>query len=325
MAINDSDIRLQDLDINHQGPDVKHQDSGIDHQDSHIEHQFVPGGYERLANWMSLHPELSIFRRFGSLYTESILYLQAEIAQLELRLRQIRAEERKHGLPELHVQLQEQSWESLYSNHDAGQGSPGRDKFEIHMRLRDLLPHYYQALDLQSKIHDLRRPHRKALKGLRMYMNRPCMGNIKILSPDWRTWGDESELMESDLLTFENCIMDTFSSFLNYGILDIYDKCVGRHIRQKITRTRNGSNILPLTSSDRNVVTYSYSTIALFAQSVTVLLACMLPIAAIMLLNSIDDMTKRLNVIACLTGAFSVSMRLFTMATLAEIFAATAA
>ncbi|KAK4213972.1 hypothetical protein QBC37DRAFT_238366, partial [Rhypophila decipiens] len=284
------------------------------------------GGYERLANWMSLHPELSIFRRFGSLYTESILYLQAEIAQLEERLRQIRPKERKDGLrPELHLQLQEQSWDTLSSNSDAEQGSPGREKFEIHMMLRNLLAQYYQALDLQSKVQDLRRPHRKALKGLRMYMNRPCMGNIKILSPDWRTWGDENEHMENDLLTFENCIMDTFSSFLNYGILDIYDKCVGRHIRQKITRTRNGSNILPLTSSDRNVVTYSYSTIALFAQSVTVLLACMLPIAAIMLLNSIDDMTKRLNVIACLTGAFSVSMRLFTMATLAEIFAATAA
>ena len=51
----------------------------------------------------------------------------------------------------------------------------------------------------------------------------------------------------------------------------------------------------------------------------------MLPIAAIMLLNSVDDMSKRLNIIACLTGLFSISMNVFTMASLAEIFAATAA
>jgi hypothetical protein len=73
------------------------------------------------------------------------------------------------------------------------------------------------------------------------------------------------------------------------------------------------------------LITYSYRRIARFTRTVTILIASMLPIAAIMLLNSVDEMSKRLNIIACLTGLFSVSMNILTMATLPEIFAATAA
>lgn len=83
--------------------------------------------------------------------------------------------------------------------------------------------------------------------------------------------------------------------------------------------------MLPLNTSDLNIAFYSHRSIALFARTITVLLACMLPIVAIMLLNSVDDMSKRLNIIACLTGLFSICMNVFTMASLAEIFAATAA
>lgn len=72
-------------------------------------------------------------------------------------------------------------------------------------------------------------------------------------------------------------------------------------------------------------MTYSHQTIARFTRIITVLLACMLPIGAIMLLYWVRDMTKRLGLIACFTGVFSISMNIFTMATLSEIFAATAA
>lgn len=83
--------------------------------------------------------------------------------------------------------------------------------------------------------------------------------------------------------------------------------------------------MLPLNSPDLNIMTYRHRSITLFSRTVTVLVACMLPIAAIMLLHSVRDMSRRLDIIACLTGLFSVSMNIFTMATLSEIFAATAA
>jgi hypothetical protein len=63
----------------------------------------------------------------------------------------------------------------------------------------------------------------------------------------------------------------------------------------------------------------------MFTQMFTVLIACSLPIAAIVLLYSVKNMTTRLGIVAASTGLFSISMNLLTMATLQEIFGATAA
>jgi hypothetical protein len=70
---------------------------------------------------------------------------------------------------------------------------------------------------------------------------------------------------------------------------------------------------------------YSYGAIVAFTRTLTVLLACMLPVGSIVVLYSVQDMAKRLGLVAGLTGLFSMSMALFTMATLADIFQATAA
>lgn len=71
--------------------------------------------------------------------------------------------------------------------------------------------------------------------------------------------------------------------------------------------------------------TYSFKAVKKFTRTLTVLMACMLPIGAVLILYLVQDMKTRLIVIACLTGLFSVAVSLFTMATLAEIFQATAA
>ncbi|OIW23860.1 hypothetical protein CONLIGDRAFT_718817 [Coniochaeta ligniaria NRRL 30616] len=278
-------------------------------------------GYDRLAEWMSLHPELAIFRRFGSRFTELILYYQAEITQLEHRLQELRAGDKRSA--DVDRQLQGLAWTKLARSRTSstGQEAPEHEQYRIAMRLREIMPQYYQALCLQKKTLSLRRPHPKVLKDLRDWMTRPSLGNITILSPDCRTW-DKCPEMEKDLLTFEDSMMDGFTSFLTYTIIDIYHSLLGRHIHKKRAK---GNNTLPLNSSDLDVITYSHRYIAFFTRTFTVLIACMLPIAAIMLLNSVDEMSKRLNIIACLTGLFSVCMNIFTTATLPEIFAATAA
>jgi hypothetical protein len=43
-------------------------------------------GYPKLAAQIGLRPELSIFRRFGSLNSENLLYLQVELVLLEQKL-----------------------------------------------------------------------------------------------------------------------------------------------------------------------------------------------------------------------------------------------
>ena len=45
-------------------------------------------GYAKLASLMGAHPEVAIFRRFGALGVQNLLYLQAELVALEDELRQ---------------------------------------------------------------------------------------------------------------------------------------------------------------------------------------------------------------------------------------------
>jgi hypothetical protein len=51
-------------------------------------------GYPRLACHMNAHPSSSIFRRFGSLNYRNLLYLQAELAQLEEQLLRVEQEDK---------------------------------------------------------------------------------------------------------------------------------------------------------------------------------------------------------------------------------------
>ena len=57
----------------------------------------TPGGYEKLAKVMSDVPDLAIFRSFTDLSAESLLHYQAEIHQLQTRLRKLQREDRDAG------------------------------------------------------------------------------------------------------------------------------------------------------------------------------------------------------------------------------------
>ena len=46
-------------------------------------------GYPKLADYIGTEPQLAIFKRFGSLNAENLLFMQLEIANLEQELREI--------------------------------------------------------------------------------------------------------------------------------------------------------------------------------------------------------------------------------------------
>ncbi len=60
-------------------------------EDRKLEWKHVPsgiGGYMHLAEHMGEHPNRAIFRRFGELNALNVLFLQAELVELEAELRQ---------------------------------------------------------------------------------------------------------------------------------------------------------------------------------------------------------------------------------------------
>lgn len=48
-----------------------------------------PPGYPKVATFMGNHPELAIFRRFRGLNARNLLYLQAELVEIENELLQL--------------------------------------------------------------------------------------------------------------------------------------------------------------------------------------------------------------------------------------------
>ena len=55
------------------------------------------GGYPKLARVMGVYPEMAIYRRFGYLNSLNLLYYQAELSELELKLeRYQRADRASH-------------------------------------------------------------------------------------------------------------------------------------------------------------------------------------------------------------------------------------
>lgn len=54
-------------------------------------------GYPRLAHLMGSDPALAIFRRYGSLNAQNMLYMQAELNELESELHAVASEDRFSG------------------------------------------------------------------------------------------------------------------------------------------------------------------------------------------------------------------------------------
>jgi hypothetical protein len=54
-------------------------------------------GYPKVANFMGSHPQLAVFRRFGKMSVQNLLYLQAELVMLESRLEEYASEDAKAG------------------------------------------------------------------------------------------------------------------------------------------------------------------------------------------------------------------------------------
>jgi hypothetical protein len=54
-------------------------------------------GYAKIATLMGAYPEVGIVRRFAALNAQNILYMQAELINLESRLRRYEKEDRESG------------------------------------------------------------------------------------------------------------------------------------------------------------------------------------------------------------------------------------
>jgi len=92
-------------------------------------------GYERLAQFMGTYPELAIFRRFGALNLQNLLYLQAELLHLEDELKEIIKEDNEN--PNRFVFSR--NW---YALHQASFDGEQNRQYRILIEIRERLHQY---------------------------------------------------------------------------------------------------------------------------------------------------------------------------------------
>jgi hypothetical protein len=101
-------------------------------------------GYSKLALLMGEYPELAIFRRFATLNTQNILYLQAELHDLEKLHRELALENETSGHD--HRITYAANWFRL-ANSATSTAAPGEDRrqWDMFLKIRVKLKEYSKS------------------------------------------------------------------------------------------------------------------------------------------------------------------------------------
>lgn len=93
-------------------------------------------GYPKLAARMEILPELTIFRRFGALNAQNLLYMQAELAHLEKKLKERQRDDSDN--PSGKISRYATNWFWL----NASEGTDDDVQLKLILRIRAVLKEY---------------------------------------------------------------------------------------------------------------------------------------------------------------------------------------
>ncbi|KAL9080511.1 MAG: hypothetical protein Q9157_000745 [Trypethelium eluteriae] len=270
------------------------------------ESQNVPAGYPKLGRLMSLIPETAIFRRFGFLNKLDLLYMQAELKDLEEKLIKVqRRDGQSHGDERLYAK-------DFFFLSDTGEGD--NEQLDLMMDIRKKLEKYNTALIQQTQILRMSSPGSYDLDYIQKYIASPEMGPFALAGIDSEIWGSvhSPKGHEADIVTLlPRKKADMFTKILmEEGTQRFFDCGLGRFLKP---------------SPVHGLAGYEESTLFRLTYLMTTALASLLPIASIVVLHFVSSMKMRLAIIAIFTVILSFSLAFFTSAKRTEIFALTAA
>ena len=283
-------------------------------------------GYAKIAERMATLPSLAIFRQFQALRAQNLLYMQAELVELETRFREQASRDSQSQEP--NEKLYSRDWLTLSSPDDKGQiGEQWRLALEIRGKL--------EAYGMRSSFPGLKhspsnsqwtietallrhiklsstceKPRKQALDILTSNLDNPALPDY-LLGLDHSVWTDERS--KQDLVAVNaNPDFDLLTTWLIKVCLGPYHRFIGRRRKKTLNQ-------------DADLFHYDDNHLKIPAHIVSTLFASLLPSLSIVVLYVVHDMTKRLGLIAVFTAVFSVTLASLTKARTVDIFAATAA
>ncbi|KPI43696.1 uncharacterized protein AB675_6190 [Cyphellophora attinorum] len=266
-------------------------------------------GYAKIAERISKHPELGIYRRFGALNAQNILYLQAEIHELEADLRNY-AEEDAAQPRDSERSKYSRNWHKLSSSND------DRRQWNTVCLIREKLKEYNDLLAQQALI---TRYYRKP-RGYDLDILRTCLRSTSL--PDYlpgldSTIWDDPVLSQFDLVSLHPDnpeADDRLTHWISSYFIGPFHHLVGRHFKAKSTDF-----------GEENLTDYSDAAIVKLSSILATVVSSVFPIVGVIILFFVQDLLARIGIIASLTAVFSFVLVVMTHARKVEIFAATAA
>ncbi|KAK9788201.1 putative DUF6594 domain-containing protein [Seiridium cardinale] len=261
-------------------------------------------GYAKLALLMGRHDEVAIFRRFQTLNMQNLLYMQAELAQLEDDLKKLARDD--IDSPDRIYYAKD--WWSL------SQSPEDKEKIQWNkcLDIRKKLKEYNDALAQAAELSKAAVPKSHDLEFLRSWLVRPSMGNFPLLGLDSKSYEPEHMM---DLMTFNSRPSpDLFSHWFVDKLVPAWHKVLGRKVKST-------------TSEDLGSGLYNYneSQLSAILGVATTVVASMLPMCSVVLLYIAQSDTLRLGLVIMASGIFALALALMTSARKVEVFAATSA
>ncbi|OCK75096.1 hypothetical protein K432DRAFT_309310 [Lepidopterella palustris CBS 459.81] len=264
-------------------------------------------GFPSLSALLASDPDLQVFRRFDRLASRNLLYLQAEILDLEARLDEFDAADLEVAAAEesgwIEVTLSARCWEVFAEKANLGEERES-ERMKLVLQIRERLAEYQEAIIRQSNILNLENPNyrvRNAVKGW-FEQNRPLVGHGRHLF---------NEAAKHDIVALRTQPdQDRLTIFLQNHL--------GYLFRSRKKGKEHASNWEGMHYFPENTIRHIVS-------FVSILLAALLLIGAITSLYVVVKPASRMVLLAVFTTLFAASVGLLTNSRKVDIYAATAA
>ncbi|TVY41918.1 hypothetical protein LOCC1_G006053 [Lachnellula occidentalis] len=267
-----------------------------------LEMEMSPEGYPRLAALQGTYPQLGIYRRFAILNARNLLYLQAELVDLESSLNEYTKEDGESE--DSRIRLHNKNWFYLGRKNDGVLGS----QWHTMIRLRKKLKQYNQCLFQQRQLATFDQPEAGNLEFINEWLADSRQGNYALEGLDRNVWKDGKDLL---VVPPDTLVGDSFTRILRKPLTTLYHKVWGR---------RRGR-----TDVEGGICVYREKIVIRSADMIGTAVASLLPVLAVVALYCVREMLTRLGMVALFTVLFSMALVVTTSAKRMEVFAATAA
>jgi hypothetical protein len=287
-----------------------------------------PKGYPMLAAQIEQRPELAIFRRFGALNAENLLYLQAELVLLADELQKQQAVDHSSS-----VESRAKYALNWYHLRNSRSNDDSKQLDLVHM-IRQTLWQYSmhhnigaiaglqltlrtdEALIQQSRVLSYPDPDQYDLKYMQSFLHSEEHMNLCLLGPDATIWGSLSEPNSHSPDLVSLCPRKKEDPFSNW----VVDNAITALVRFGCSCFMRSSR-----ANMRGIIGYEDAKVMRITYWMTSVIASLLPIGSIVILYEVHSTAAKLGIIAAFNVLVSLCLSAFTNAKRAEVFGITAA